>query len=214
MPQDNNRVIISGSVSGEAVFDHELHGEKFYILPVDIPRLSGAVDTLPLTIAESLMPEGIPSLGEHITVRGQLRSYNKRIDDVNRLVITVFAKQYRVEDESMREFLNDISLTGYICKPVAYRTTPFMREIADILLAVNRAYGKSDYLPCIAWGRNARFAGQMAVGSMIRLEGRIQSRVYQKLMEDGQSVERTAYEVSASYLEFADETGLFRDNMI
>ena len=214
MPQDNNRVIVSGKISKPPQFDHELHGESFYIMHIDVPRLSGAIDTLPITAAGGLMPYGLPEMGAHITVRGQLRSYNKRVDNANRLVITVFAKQLRTEEEPMCDYINAIALTGYICKPVAYRTTPFMREIADILIAVNRAYGKSDYLPCIAWGRNARLAGEMRVGKLISLEGRIQSREYQKCLEDGSLMERTAYEVSASLIEAADESSLINGNML
>ncbi len=213
MAQDNNRVIVSGRVSEPLKFDHELHGEEFYTMYMEVPRLSGAIDLLPLTVARGLMDE-FPEPGDHITVRGQLRSYNKYIDHTNRLIITVFAKQFRVEEESMRDYINDIALTGYVCKPVAYRTTPFMREIADVLIAVNRAYGKSDYLPCIAWGRNARLAGSMSVGQLIRLEGRIQSRVYQKQTDDGELIERTAYEVSASFIESINEVGRFHGNML
>ncbi|HHT86172.1 MAG TPA: single-stranded DNA-binding protein [Clostridiales bacterium] len=200
MSEDNNRVIVSGKVVNTPILDHTLYGEEFYTFDISIPRLSGTVDVLPLTVSNRLMGNRLPEVGNHITVKGQLRSYNKQIDGVNRLIITIFAKQFRYEPTDY-DYINDIELKGYICKPVIYRTTPFMREIADILIAVNRSYGKSDYLPCIAWGRNAHFAGSLDVGSVVRLEGRVQSRVYQKQLSETEIVERTAYEVSCSILE-------------
>ena len=181
IPEDNNVVTLSGLVVSEPELDHILYGEEFYTFSISIPRLSGAADVLPLTVSDRLMLGRMPQIGEHVTMRGQLRSYNKQVEGASRLIITAFAKLFKYEDdENDREFINDISITGFICKPVIYRTTPFMREIADILVAVNRQYGKSDYLPCIAWGRNARFAGNLAVGEQIHMEGRIQSRRYQK----------------------------------
>lgn len=205
MPEDNNVVTLSGLVASEPELDHVLYGEEFYTFNVSIPRLSGAADILPLTVSDRLMLGRMPNVGDHITLRGQLRSYNKQIDGASRLIITVFAKMFKYEEEC-REFINDIAITGFICKPVIYRTTPFMREIADILVAVNRMYGKSDYLPCIAWGRNARFAGNLPVGEHIRLEGRIQSRQYQKVLGENEVVERTAYEISCSMIELASKS--------
>ena len=199
--EENNVITLSGVVVTEPVLDHILYGEEFYTFCISIPRLSGASDILPLTVSDRLMAGRMPVTGDHVTMRGQLRSYNKQIDGQSRLIITAFAKMFRYEDE-YREFINDICITGFICKPVIYRTTPFMREIADILVAVNRQYGKSDYLPCIAWGRNARFAGDLPVGERVRMEGRIQSRRYQKTIGEA-TVERTAYEISCSMIELA-----------
>ena len=201
--EESNVVTLSGVVVTEPELDHVLYGEEFYTFCISIPRLSGAADVLPLTVSDRLMFGRSPKIGDHITMRGQLRSYNKQIDGASRLIITAFAKMFRFEDE-VREFINDICITGFICKPVIYRTTPFMREIADILVAVNRQYGKSDYLPCIAWGRNARFAGDLPVGERVRMEGRIQSRRYQKMIGDT-PVERTAYEISCSMIELASK---------
>lgn len=201
--EENNVVTLSGVVVTEPVLDHILYGEEFYTFCISIPRLSGAADVLPLTVSDRLMLGRKPDIGDHVTMRGQLRSYNKQVDGSSRLIITAFAKMFKFEDE-YKEFINDICITGYICKPVIYRTTPFMREIADILVAVNRQYGKSDYLPCIAWGRNARFAGDLPVGERIRMEGRIQSRRYQKTIGDT-TVERTAYEISSSMIELASK---------
>ena len=205
MAEENNTVTLSGQVITEPVLDHALYGEEFYRFSVNIPRLSGAADVLPVTVSDRLMFGRMPKPGDHITVRGQLRSYNKMVDGQSRLIITVFAKMFKYEEECP-EFVNDISLTGFICKPVIYRTTPFMREIADILVAVNRQYGKSDYLPCIAWGRNARFAGNLPIGEQVRVEGRIQSRQYQKAISENESVERTAYEISCSVIELVPRT--------
>ena len=206
MPAENNVITLSGVVVTEPIIDHVLYGEEFYSFSIEIPRLSGTADILPLTVSDRLMLGRMPQIGEHITMRGQLRSYNKQVDGVSRLIITGFAKMFKFEDNEVdREFINDISITGFICKPVIYRTTPFMREIADVLVAVNRQYGKSDYLPCIAWGRNARFAGNLPVGEHIHMEGRIQSRRYQKLLNETETVERTAYEISCSMIELADK---------
>ncbi|NLB61141.1 MAG: single-stranded DNA-binding protein [Clostridiales bacterium] len=204
MSEDNNRVIVSGKVVNLPILDHTLYGEEFYTFDISIPRLSGAVDILPLTVSNRLMGNRMPQVGDHVTVRGQLRSYNKQIDGINRLIITIFGKQFRYEAADY-DYINDIELVGYICKPVIYRTTPFMREIADILVAVNRSYGKSDYLPCIAWGRNAHFAGTMDVGTVIKIEGRVQSRVYQKQITEDEVVERTAFEVSCSVIELVSD---------
>ena len=204
MSEETNIVTLSGLVASEPELDQVLYGEEFYIFNVSIPRLSGAADLLPITVSNRLMLGRMPQIGDHITTHGQLRSYNKQVDGYSRLIITVFAKTSDYETEC-DEFVNDIAVTGFICKPVIYRTTPFMREIADILIAVNRQYGKSDYLPCIAWGRNARFASKLPVGEQIRIEGRVQSRQYQKSINEFETVERTAYEISCSMLELVQK---------
>jgi len=196
---DENSVFISGILCGSPVFDHELYGEEFFSAVLMAPRLSGTLDYVPLTLPGRLL-ERMPGEGERIAVSGQLRSYNRHTNAGNRLAITVFVRGLSPmeEDELPR---NQVCLTGYLCKPAVFRTTPFMREIGDMLIASNRAFNKSDYLPCIAWGRNARMASELAVGARLRLEGRIQSRRYQKALPDGTAQDRTAYEVSCSSIE-------------
>ena len=182
-----NTLHLSGKVIGTPVVGHEAFGEKFYYLTLGVPRLSGA-----------MLGDGDP-----LAIEGQVRSYNKIIEGAGRLLITAFAQRIVQPDE--RENPNQIQLTGTLCKAPAYRTTPFGREIADMMLAVNRAYGKSDYIPCITWGRSARFAAKLSVGDKIQLTGRLQSRAYQKQMPDGTVVEKTAYEVSVGHLELLSE---------
>ncbi|MFR2150055.1 MAG: single-stranded DNA-binding protein [Christensenellales bacterium] len=166
-----------------------------------MPRLSGAQDLLPVTLSERLDGAMLAD-GDALTIDGQVRSYNKIIEGAGRLLITAFAQKIVENDE--HENPNQIQLTGTLCKAPAYRTTPFGREIADMMLAVNRAYGKSDYIPCITWGRSARFAAKLNVGDKIMLTGRLQSRAYQKQMPDGNVIEKTAYEVSVGHLELID----------
>lgn len=196
---ENNRVLISGTVGQQPLFSHSLFGENFYTTTLLVDRLSGAKDVLPVTVSDRLIALCALEPGKPVLIRGQLRSYNKHVDGGNRLVLTVFARELS-EADGASACTNEIALEGFVCKHPVYRMTPFSREIADMLVAVNRSYNKSDYLPCIAWGRNARFAGELEVGSRVRVLGRIQSREYQKTV-DGQSVSRTAYEVSASLIE-------------
>lgn len=196
---DENTAYISGTLASEPEFDHQLYGEEFYRASVLVPRLSGTIDCVPLTIPGRLMP-ALPMAGGRIAVSGQLRSYNRHGEQGNRLCVTLFARSIEpMCEEAAPE--NSIILTGYLCKPAVFRTTPFMREIGDILLACNRSFNKSDYLPCIAWGRNARMVSEMPVGSRLRIEGRIQSRRYQKMLPDGMIQDRTAHEVSCSSIE-------------
>jgi single-stranded DNA-binding protein len=183
------------------VFSHRLYGERFYSLVLGVPRLSNHVDRLPVTISERLLTFGIQK-GMPLRVQGQLRSYNKIVEGQNRLILTVFARQIQAVEPSARA-QNLVVMTGHLCKEPVYRTTPFMREITDLLLAVNRAYGKSDYIPVIAWGRAARFARLLRVGDRVCVEGRFQSRDYQKRQGDGRVEERVAFEVSAVGLESA-----------
>lgn len=192
----NNNVWLCGKVKTAPEYSHCVYEEKFYSFYIAIQRLSGYTDILPVTAAKS-MAERV-CLGGAITVMGQLRSYNKLVDGVSRLILTVFAKEITKE---LSPVDNRITLDGFICKPVIYRTTPFNREIADILLAINRQYGKSDYIPCIAWGQNARLCRPMEVGDRVRVLGRIQSREYEKVTDDGCVCVRTAYEVSISSIE-------------
>ena len=198
----NNRVSLTGEIASEPTFSHEIMGEGFYDMLVSVKRLSGQTDVVPLAVSERLMQGGEFKIGNLIGAIGQLRSYNKLVGDKSKLVLKVFVREL-VEPDF--ENPNKIELVGFVCKPPIYRMTPFGREIADLLVAVNRAYNKSDYIPVIAWGRNARYANSFTVGEKITIEGRIQSRIYQKQLEDGSQEDRTAYEVSVSKLEILSE---------
>lgn len=191
----NNQVYISGELLSESKFSHESYGEKFYESKMRIERLSGAADTLPVVISERIMPKDWAA-GKTVHVLGQFRSHNEIVDGKSRLMLYVFVRE--LLDAPADRNPNTIILSGYVCKKPIYRTTPFNREIADMLIAVNRAYNKSDYIPLIAWGRNARFAGNLEVGERVVLAGRIQSREYQKVQPNGFTVTMTAYEVSIS----------------
>lgn len=204
---DTNLVTIVGKVVGEKEFSHEIYGEGFYIYNIEIPRLSDVVDQLPLTVSERLLVGLDLKDGDMIKVEGQLRSYNKFVDGSNRLVLTIFARDiipFEGGDELKNP--NEIFLEGYVCKAPVYRETPFGREITDLLVAVNRLYNKSDYIPAIAWGRNARFSSNLNVGDQIRIWGRIQSRQYQKKFSDGRAINKVAYEVSISKMEKVEES--------
>ena len=196
--EKNNRVYIMGEIVSEATFSHEVYGEGFYEFFVRVMRLSGQADVLPVTISERLIEGHDLKVGSSICAVGQFRSYNKLENGKSRLMLTVFVREV-VENPPFKN-PNSIVLSGYICKPPVYRTTPFNREIADLLVAVNRAYNKSDYIPCIAWGRNARFVKNLSVGDKIALSGRIQSREYQKKLSEYEAKTMTAYEVSISKL--------------
>ena len=205
---ENNRVCIIGEVVSEFTFSHEVFGEGFYIANVSVNRLSDMVDIIPLMISERLIDVTKDYRGMKIEVSGQFRSYNRHEGVKNKLVLSIFVRELRfIEDEDIPEEQsksNQIFLDGYVCKPPIYRKTPLGREIADILVAVNRPYGKSDYIPCICWGRNARYASAFTVGGHVLLWGRIQSREYMKRIGENQSERRTAYEVSVSKLEYID----------
>lgn len=196
--EKNNKVYFMGEIVSEATFSHEVYGEGFYELFVKVMRLSGQADILPVTISERLIQGNDLKMGSVICALGQFRSYNKLENGRSRLMLTVFVREIVAEAPSKNP--NSIVLSGYICKPPVYRTTPFNREIADLLIAVNRAYNKSDYIPCIAWGRNARFVQNLKVGDRVALSGRIQSREYQKRLSETETVTMTAYEVSVSKL--------------
>ena len=205
---ETNMAKIVGKVVVNKELSHEMYGEKFYIFKVEVPRLSSSVDILPITISERLLFNIDLHLGQCVIIEGQLRSYNRFINTNNRLVLTIFAREiYIPDEEELQEILrkpNEIYLDGYICKKPAYRTTPFGREISDVLLAVNRPYNKSDYIPCIAWGRNARFCEKLKVGDHIKIWGRIQCREYQKKLQSGDVENKIAFEVSLSKLEFME----------
>ncbi len=193
----NNVVHLSGQIASELEFSHEIMDEKFYDFTIAVQRLSGQKDFVPVTVSERIIGDNSFEIGNLIGLIGQFRSYNKIIENHSKLVLKVFVRELCDYDEQLP---NSIEIEGYVCKPPIYRTTPFKREICDLLVAVNRAYNKSDYIPAIAWGRNARFASTFSVGDKVRLVGRIQSRPYQKQLESGEVEERVAYEVSVSAL--------------
>lgn len=207
LTEKNNKVYLSGEIVGDAVFSHEVYGEGFYEMKVLVKRLSGQADVLPVTISERLITANALKKGVSINAVGQFRSYNKLIDGRSKLMLTIFVRE--VFDEDTHNNPNSIVLSGHICKPPIYRTTPFNREIADLLIAVNRSYNKSDYIPCIAWGRNARFVKSLSVGDKIALSGRIQSREYQKKLSETDVKTLTAYEVSISKLAAYDNAESF-----
>ena len=203
---ENNQVTIIGEVASECVFSHEVFGEGFYMVDVLVKRLSNSDDRIPLMISERLIDVNQDYTGEYIMATGQFRSYNQHEEKKNRLVLSVFVREVSfVEEELDGAKTNSILLDGYICKRPIYRKTPLGREIADLLLAVNRPYGKSDYIPCICWGRNARFASGFEVGEHVQVLGRIQSREYVKKLSETESEKRIAYEVSVSKLECATD---------
>lgn len=197
---ENNTVILTGKIVEECVFSHEVYGEGFYLFYMASERLSDKADVLPVTVSERLIDRALLKNGTQVEINGQLRSYNNYTGKKNRLVLTVFAREITIHTEETAHNENRIFLNGFLCKPPIYRKTPFGREISDMLIAVNRAYNKSDYIPCIAWGRNARYIANLQVGSNIRIWGRMQSRTYQKRI--GEAVEeRIAYEVSVAKIE-------------
>ena len=199
---ENNQVTIMGKVATEFSFSHEVFGEGFYMVEVEVKRLSNSEDRIPLMISERLIDVTQDYTGEYIMVHGQFRSYNRHEEQKNRLVLSVFVREISfMEEEPDGTKTNSIWLDGYICKEPIDRKTPLGREIADLLLAVNRPYGKSDYIPCICWGRNARYASGFEVGEHVQLLGRIQSREYVKRISDTETEKRVAYEVSVSKLE-------------
>ncbi|MBD5463598.1 MAG: single-stranded DNA-binding protein [Lachnospiraceae bacterium] len=203
---ENNQVVIMGEVVSDFVFSHEIFGEGFYMVDVNVPRLSDSSDIIPLMVSERLIDVEEDYKGLSIMVQGQFRSYNRHEERKNRLVLSVFAREIEFVDETPESSkTNQIYLDGYICKEPIYRKTPLGREIADLLLAVNRPYGKSDYIPCICWGRNARFASNFSVGTRCEIWGRIQSREYMKRLSDEDAEKRIAYEVSVSKLELVEE---------
>ena len=202
---ENNQVSIMGKIASDFTFSHQVFGEGFYTLELVVKRLSDSEDRIPLMVSERLIDVTHNYEGEYIQVQGQFRSYNRHEEKKNRLVLSVFVRELSFVDEIDDSMItNQIFLDGYICKPPVYRKTPLGREIADLLLAVNRPYGKSDYIPCICWGRNARYASAFEVGGHVLIWGRIQSRDYMKKVSETESEKRTAYEISVSKLEYMD----------
>lgn len=203
---ENNQVTIMGEIASGFTFSHEVFGEGFYMVDVLVKRLSNSDDRIPLMISERLIDVTQDYEGEYIMVSGQFRSYNRHEEQKNRLVLSVFVREVEfVEEEMDGAKTNSILLDGYICKAPVYRKTPLGREIADLLLAVNRPYGKSDYIPCICWGRNARYASGFEVGAHVQVLGRIQSREYIKKISEIETEKRVAYEVSVSKLEYMED---------
>jgi len=211
MENGNNNIEIAGIVCSDLMFSHELYGEGFYRFEVEVERLSDATDILPITVSDRIINKEKMMNGVFVHIAGQIRSYNNYVeaDRRNKLVLTIFARDIEIPESIDDMNPNEVFLDGFLCKPPIYRTTPFGREITDMLLAVNRSYNKSDYIPCIAWGRNARFAGRLNVGENIRLWGRMQSRFYQKRQENGETLEKIAYEVSVSKIESQENTEAF-----
>ena len=203
----NNQAAVIGTIEDEFVFNHEIYAEKFYTCTVRVPRLSGTSDDIRVMVSERLIMDGEYNVGDMVEVTGQFRSYNSYENGDNRLVLTVFAKDIMHYEEADNKNPNTLYLNGFICKEPVYRTTPFGHEITDLLLAVNRSYNKSDYIPIIAWGRNARFAKNLNVGDNVKIWGRIQSRTYQKRISDEETITKTAYEVSTNRIELVDKQG-------
>ena len=203
---DNNQVTIAGEILNSFSFSHDVFGEGFYLMEISVGRLSESNDVIPIMVSERLIDVKQDYTGMYAVVTGQFRSYNRHEETKNRLVLSVFAREIEILEEPADDVRpNFIFLDGYVCKPPIYRKTPLGREIADVLLAVNRPYGKSDYIPCICWGRNARFAESFRVGEHIQIWGRIQSREYQKKISETEFERRVAYEVSVSKLECLGE---------
>jgi len=209
---ENNHLVLVGKVTSDKRFSHETYGEKFYIFDMEVSRLSDTTDIIPVTASERILNDELLTIGNKLVIRGQFRSYNSYVNEKSKLILTVFAKDVLTEAELSEEELeetkrtsNEVTLVGYICKPPIYRQTPFGREIADVLLAVNRAYNKSDYIPTIAWGRNARFCQNLPIGTEVKIVGRVQSRNYEKKHEDGTVEARVAYEVSIASLQVVNE---------
>ena len=202
---ENNQVTMIGEIVSEFEFSHEVYGEGFYLVDISVSRLSDSVDYIPLMVSERLVDVTQSYIGETISVSGQFRSYNRHEEKKNRLILSVFVRELEFVDEIEDDIKsNQIYLDGYICKEPIYRKTPLGREIADLLVAVNRSYGKSDYITCICWGRNARYASSFEVGSHVEVYGRIQSREYIKKIGEEQTEKRVAYEVSVNKIEFLE----------
>ena len=204
---NNNQVVVAGEIVSDFRFSHEIFGEGFYMVDLVVSRLSDAHDVIPLMVSDRLFDVEKSHIGEKVLAKGQFRSYNKHEENKNRLILSVFVREIEVIDavDDKENKPNQIYLDGYICKEPIYRMTPLGREIADLLLAVNRPYGKSDYIPCICWGRNARYAANFQVGERCLVWGRIQSREYMKRISDENMEKRVAYEVSVSKLELPQE---------
>lgn len=205
-PIENNQVVVMGEIAGDFIFSHEIFGEGFYMVDIRVARLSDSTDIIPVMISERLIDVNEDYRECMVIINGQFRSYNRHEERKNKLVLSVFAREIEfVEEIGENAKTNQIFLDGFICKEPVYRKTPLGREIADLLLAVNRPYGKSDYIPCICWGRNARYASNFQVGERCLVWGRIQSREYMKKISEEDMERRVAYEVSVSKLELPED---------
>ena len=203
---ENNQVSLVGEIVSELTFSHEVYGEGFYTMEISVRRLSDYVDYIPVMVSERLIDVEGSYVGQYVYIGGQFRSFNRHDEKKNRLVLSMFARELELlEDGSDDDAMNQIFLDGFICKEAIYRKTPLGREIADILVAVNRSYGKSDYIPCIAWGRNAKYVSNFNISTHIKVHGRIQSREYVKRLSETESETRVAYEVSVSKIELVEE---------
>lgn len=200
---ENNQVKMAGEIGSDFQFSHETHGEKFYLFDLKIERLSGTVDVLPVLISERIVNVKKSGKGAFVEIEGELRSFNKHDGEKSHLVLTIFAT--RIEEVEVMQGLNEVVLRGFLCKKPNYRDTPSGRDITDFPLAVNRAYRQSDYIPCIAWGRNAIFMGMQEVGTEVVVQGRFQSREYSKRLENGEMEVRTAFELSVHKLEVVND---------
>ena len=201
---DNNNVEIGGEIIEEPEFSHEIYDEKFYKFSIKTKRLSEYEDILPVIISERLVNLNDIKVGTIVKIFGQFRSFNLQTETRNKLVLSIFVKDIEFTDDESILTTNDANFIGYICKEPVYRKTPLGREIADVLVAINRTYRKSDYIPCILWGRNAKYCETLKVGDLVKLNGRIQSRSYEKKLENGEVLKKTAYEVSVSKFASAD----------
>ena len=205
---ENNQVTIVGKISSGFIYSHEIYGEGFYMVEVETERLSDAADIIPVMVSERLLDVSKDYTGTFVSIYGQFRSYNKHDGDRSKLFLSVFVREIEFIDTiDINAISNQVFLDGYICKEPIYRKTPLGREIADVLLAVNRPYGKSDYIPCICWGRNARYVGNLDIGTKISIAGRVQSRTFLKKIDEETTEERVAYELSASKVEVVEESG-------
>lgn len=210
---ENNQVTVMGEVVSEFSFSHEIFGEGFYMVDIQVARLSESMDIIPVMVSERLLDVSEDHRGAMVVVNGQFRSYNRHEEHKNKLVLSVFAREIEfVEEINENIKTNQIFLDGFVCKAPVYRKTPLGREIADLLLAVNRPYGKSDYIPCICWGRNARYAANFNIGERCLVWGRIQSREYMKKISEEDFEKRIAYEVSVSKLEIPGSNEDSSDN--
>ena len=204
----NNKAYMIGKIAKKPVFSHEVYGEGFYIFYIEAPRKSGNVDTLPVVVSERLVDINRLDVDRTVVINGQIRSYNQHIDGTHsHLILSIFAREIDIlEDvEIPLDTNNSIEIVGHLRKAPTYRTTPQGREVCDIMMAVNRAYGKSDYIPCITWGRTAKFVGHLPVGTHIEMTGRFQSRPYTKKISEDEIENRVAYEVSVGRVEIIEE---------
>lgn len=203
---ENNQAKLSGEITTAWQYSHAIYGESFFTATLSSKRESGVVDEILIMVSDRLVDVNENWIGQYVSISGQFRSYNKYEEGRNRLILSVFVSGIEITEGGFED-INSINIEGYICKAPTYRETPLGREIGDLLVAVNRPYGKSDYIPCICWGRNAKFAGCLDIGTCLRLHGRIQSREFKKKIGEEEFETRTAYEVSVHRLEVVEDNG-------